>query len=450
MHLSWMASRSNAHVAEYRIYVNGSLRASVHPTSYRVGRLHCDRSYVLSVRAYDAAGQGSHVRSRTVRTLRCAPGQEAAPRPSAFICTETSSVGDDLSAAIAAAAAGSVLCLNGSRTSYGTVTLSSVSKASDLIVQPVAGATVTLGNLDLTSVSHVRFSGIGGTMNVAGTDVSGSSANDSFDHLVYTACVNVQQGSASNLLFDHDRFDNLGGNGGEAGCPDEGRVQILGGSGASIRTTISNSHFGGEGPSGTCSDGIQIEGDGVTVGPGNEFTGITESVCSDGTHADPIQIVGSSNEIITGNYFHDNGDGSGGCMCHDHNPDNVTITNNVFASNGYAYSILSGEGAANWLISHNVFVETVKMDYNSPNGSGNVMRDNVWVSSAGGAIDAGSGVSYDHNLNSGMSGKGNITGTPVFVGGSNPSSYTGYCLAPRSRGTFAASDGGNMGIRACG
>ena len=280
-------------------------------------------------------------------------------------------------------------------------------------------------------------------MNVAGTTLSGSSGNDTFDHLVYTACVEISSASSNNILFDHDRLDNLGGNG-APGCPDEGRIQVLGGSGSTKRLTISNSHFGGQGPSGTCSDGIQLEGDGVQVGPGNEFTNMPQSVCSS-THSDPIQIVGASNEIITGNWFHDNGDGSGGCMCHDFNPDNVTITNNVFASTGYAYSILSGEGADNWLVSDNVFFKTVKMNYNSPNGTGNVMRDNVWVTGAGGAIDSGSGISYDHNLNSGKPGTGNISGSQVFV--SNPlSGYYHYLLAASSPGYNAASDGKSMGI----
>ena len=181
-------------------------------------------------------------------------------------------------------------------------------------------------------------------MNVDGTKVPGASANDTFERLVYTACVNLQRAAASNLLFDHDRFDNLGGNGHQAGCPDEGRIQFSEGEAQSTGRPSPTRTSAGQG-SGTCSDGVQLEGDGVRVGPGNEFTGMAQSDCSDGAHSDPIQIVGASNEIITGNWFHDNGDGSGGCMCHDFNPDHVTITNNVFASTGYAYSIPAATGA---------------------------------------------------------------------------------------------------------
>ena len=59
--------------------------------------------------------------------------------------------------------------------------------------------------------------------------------------------------------------------------------------------------------------------------------------------------------------------------------------------------------------------------------------------------DKGSGVSYDHNLNSGKSGTGNINGTPVFL--ASPSSgYYHYQLAPSSPGYQAASDGKSLGI----
>ena len=55
---------------------------------------------------------------------------------------------------------------------------------------------------------------------------------------------------------------------------------------------------------------------------------------------------------------------------------------------------------------------------------------------------------HDHNLNAGVPGKGNLKGRPVFVGGKKPKSYQGYRLARGSRGKGAASDGGDLGIRA--
>ena len=55
---------------------------------------------------------------------------------------------------------------------------------------------------------------------------------------------------------------------------------------------------------------------------------------------------------------------------------------------------------------------------------------------------------HDHNLNAGVPGHGNLKGRPVFVGGKKPKSYQGYRLARGSRGKGAASDGGDLGIRA--
>jgi hypothetical protein len=288
------------------------------------------------------------------------------------------------------------------------------------------------------------------------TSISGAnSTNLTFDHITFkapTGCVGLTgTSSTSAILFDHDRLDNIdtiyaSGN----GCLNEGRLGVDG-TGPNGWATITNSHFGGQGTV-DCSDGVHVGGDGVVIGPGNEFTGIYQAGCT--AHADPIQFYkgsgGASNNIVTGNWFHDNGNGSGGCMCWD-GGDNNTFTNNVFASTGYAWSIVSGSGENNWLIAHNVFYASVTMDngHSSYNGTGNVVRDNVFLPGED-VTDDGSGVSYDHNLNcvrSGVNcpGTGNISGTPVFV--TSPSSgYYHYQLAPSSPGYHAASDGKSMGI----
>jgi hypothetical protein len=284
-----------------------------------------------------------------------------------------------------------------------------------------------------------------------GGEIQGASTNVAITYATATSptgCLTLRlNNSMSNVLIDHDRFDRIRANT-SGNCVYEGRIQVWGGA-SSIAAKISNTHFGGEATDG-CSDGIQSDNTGgLQIGPGNEFTGLSQNICPDGTHTDPIQMMHSnSGNVIVGNYFHDNGDGSGGCMCSGASmpaPINVTVKNNVFASTGYPYSILAGGGETGWTISHNVFFEMAKMDNYSPNGSGNVMRDNVWVTGAGGARDAGSGVSYDHNLNSGKAGTGNISGTQVFV--SSPSSgYYHYQLDSTSPGYHAASDGKSIGI----
>ena len=304
--LTWVASRSDVHVAGYRVYVNGSLRAFVRSTSYRVGGLKCGRSYVLSVRAYDVRGRGSTPRSRASRTSRCAVAH-VAPRPSATTpCSKTTSAGADLSAVIARAASGSVVCLDSG--SYGNLTLTSVQKRADVTVQPAPGARVAIGRLTFEMVAHLRFTGASGRMSVGGLELDARDNEPSwshdlaFDHLTWTAASNVRaRGTNQALLFEHDVFDNLG-----TGLW-EGRITVRGYDQTKpVGVTISNSHFAGG-----CSDGIQVIGDayGVQIGPGNEFTNIQQAGC-DPVHADPIQLYGGNGAVVTGNYFHDNGDGS--------------------------------------------------------------------------------------------------------------------------------------------
>ena len=200
-----------------------------------------------------------------------------------------------------------------------------------MIVRPVAGATATIGSVTLSSVAHVRLSGLGGTLQSGSTHVA-SSSHVTLDHIVYTACVRFD-GAASDTanVMDHDRLDNLGV--GLAGCGSmgEGRLQVQGSYGeANGWLTVTNTHFGGQaGGAGDCSDGIQLgDTDGVIVGPGNEFTGITQGSC--GAHADPIQFYGGKNVTITGNYFHDNGNGSSaGITNYDSGSGPYTVTNNV-------------------------------------------------------------------------------------------------------------------------
>src|SRR5207249_994671 len=119
--------------------------------------------------------------------------------------------------------------------------------------------------------------------------------------------------------------------------------------------TVSNSHFGGEGAGGDCSDGIQVLGGayGVLIS-GNEFTGIDQNICTNGAHADPIQIYGGDHTTITGNYFHDNGTGTGGILMGMYS-DYTTVTNNVFVCDCiYPWSIHAG-ATHNSMFQHNAF-----------------------------------------------------------------------------------------------
>ena len=83
----------------------------------------------------------------------------------------------------------------------------------------------------------------------------------------------------------------------------------------------------------------------------------------------------------------------------------------------------------------------------APDGTGNVVRDNVWVPARTPVTDSGSWAQLHHNLNYAgqMPGTGNMIGTPVFA--SSPCVRLlplPACLS--SPGYHAASDGKSLGI----
>jgi hypothetical protein len=86
--LAWAATPGGAaHGVRYRVYVNGALRAAVRGTSYRIEGLKCGTSYSFGVRASDAHGRDSNLRSRRISTTPCSgdcfasPGQCGYPDP---------------------------------------------------------------------------------------------------------------------------------------------------------------------------------------------------------------------------------------------------------------------------------------------------------------------------------------------------------------------------------
>lgn len=354
-------------------------------------------------------------------------------------CTTTISSG--LTAAITNAAAGDVICLNTGN--YGALTLSNLSKASTVTIQPVTGATVTIGAVNFDNVNHLRFTGTGGTMNIGGLHMditSGSSNNLTFDHIVWTAPLTVnQRGSNQAILFDYCNFNNLGQ------ADFEGRISFRGFNNAlDAGFTVSNSTF----DSGD-SDGVQFVGGcrGITIGPGNEFSNIVQVSAA---HVDPIQIYDCGPVTVIGNWIHDC---STGIMGGDGGGTGSYIANNVVSALGASMAVYGGS-SHNWLVEHNVIYGpgdgvSDHMFFgvgNVGNSSGNIARDNVF---ANGRIlyvpQVGWGTN-SYNLNSTVAGTGEISGTPIFVGGATPSTRLGFMLASNSPGYHAGHDGTSMGI----
>ena len=204
--ISWSASFDNVSVTGYDVY-NGSTVAGTTSTftSYTVSSLTCGTSYTIAVDAFDAAGNKSTKTSLTTATAAC-------PTTPAPTCTSTISSG--LQSAISGASAGAVICLNSGN--YGSLTLSNVSKSSDVTVQPAAGANVTIGALKFELATHLHFTGAGGSMSIAGGQIDRSdhrpncSNHLTFDHISFTAETDVlPRCTATAILFDSDNFHGL-------------------------------------------------------------------------------------------------------------------------------------------------------------------------------------------------------------------------------------------------
>ena len=126
-------------------------------------------------------------------------------------------------------------------------------------------------------------------------DVPGTTKNITVANSTFTgmAVVRADQMNNANIVFDHNIARE------HSTCA---AVAMRGGwrsSGGSKPTgvTIKNSTFG---PGGD-ADGIQIGAPGVQV-LNNEFTGIKQISA---VHTDSLQLYGSSETVIKGNYFHD-------------------------------------------------------------------------------------------------------------------------------------------------
>ena len=390
----------------------------------------------LLLRAVAAAAAGAFLCTMPASAARGGLAAHGPARKAPQRCTKTTGVGTGLASVIASAARGSVVCLAGG--DYGHVAIRNIHKAKPVVVRPVTGSSASV-DLEIVASSGLRLVGL-----TISDLFMANSADITLSHNTFTGMSLVQtQRAHANILFDSNRLD-----GNNAGPTDyEGRLTIRGYDNTRpVGVTISNNHFGGG-----CSDGVQVIGDayGVRIGPGNEFTRIRQSDCSP-VHADPIQLYGAPHVVVRGNYFHDNGDGSGGLESFD-GDDYGTVRNNVFACTcNYPYS-LAAWGGDNWVVEHNTFAGGGYVSFANANdgetASGNLVRNNVFTRGGGISAPGSTWGTNDHNLNAGKPGKGDISGRAIFVGGAKPKTYAGYRLAAGSRGKGAASDRTDMGIR---
>jgi hypothetical protein len=273
------------------------------------------------------------------------------------------------------------------------------------------------------------------------------SSHLTFDYLRFSVGISIYPRCANMaILVDHDNLNNLVNHDGW-----DGRLNVQAedqGPGTDQGITISNSTFNGG-----CSKGIQVMGGayGVQI-LNNEFANLSQTGC-DPLHVGGIQLYGGFHSHLKGNYFHDNGDSAGGLSMPADGGDGSLIEDNVWVCTCiYPWSIQAA-GNHNLLIQHNTFAGGGGIHFYTEQNqvaANNVIRDNVFTDPTNGitwdSVSGGWGT-HDHNLDSGLSGTGEITGTALWTGGSKPNSYGGYHLATGSPGKGAASDGTDMGIR---
>jgi hypothetical protein len=231
---------------------------------------------------------------------------------------------------------------------------------------------------------------------------------------------------STGFLLDHVVFGNLG-----QSCT-EGR---LGFSTGAANGTVSNSTFG----PGGASDGIQFNGgaNNIHIGPGNIFTGILQSNCGS-VHCDSIQFYGASNITIDGNFFQNDSDA---IMSPDCNGTPFTFSNNVVVGN-VSQQLMIGGGRGD-VFDHNTFstANGGTIRFGNPNSCGLSANETVTNNILPNGLNLTEGQST-----SSFTMSNNLSQAGTYVGGSNPTTWAGYALAPNSPGKGGGTGGTDIGI----
>ncbi|HEY3758593.1 MAG TPA: hypothetical protein VGL37_02440 [Solirubrobacteraceae bacterium] len=362
-------------------------------------------------------------------------------------CTTT--IGSGLKSAIEKAAAGSTICLQAGN--YGEIEVDTT-KSSAVTIEPAAGVSqsqAVLGFTDVTTSSNLTFEGL----TIAGANDGNSSSPATHIHWIGDAftrglCIQTPTSANIDVLVEGSTFVDID----TPGCGNEGRVEVNGDNknvSGTNGVVISHDLFETASPSG-CTDGVNITGgaSGTQIGPGDEFIGMEQGSC-DPEHVDPIQFYGAEHTTVTGDYFHANSDG---IMSPDGNGSPMTVTDDVFDTDGeYPNQIVIGGGGGD-VIEHDTFGHGASVRIGSvnvgPTASDETIKNNVitgGIELTEGQSDAGWTIEY--NLTSGNEGgQHGVEGKPTYVGGgSEPSTWAGWELTSTSLGHNAASNGADIG-----
>jgi hypothetical protein len=370
-------------------------------------------------------------------------------------CTQTISPSANLANTISAAAGGSVICLNSGTYSTGT-TISGISKSPRVTIQSVSGQGATIASPIINAgTSGLTFDHmtVSGTMSVENT--GGSQPHDiTFTYVNFdNAFVNNENLTNANILYDHTSH-NYTTTGGQPCCRflvEGGVAQPSANSGVTVQyATVKGGN----------TDGMRFDQSGTLQY--SEITNVYE--VNTPNHTDSFQCYqcGSGGMIIRGNWFHQSTDAT---AIYD-GWSNGLIEDNIFdmtgSPNGTRPWGIESYAGANVTIRHNTVVYQSQCDpgYGStscgninfgskgPSVSGIQVYDNIATSIG---ADPGQTITrQDHNLLRTGAKSGDISGAPVYVGGSFPTTWAGFQLAAGSPGKGAASDGLDIGARTFG
>jgi Bacterial Ig domain/Bacterial Ig-like domain/Right handed beta helix region len=310
---------------------------------------------------------------------------------------------------------------------YGT--WSGTNKA--ITVKADSGAMPTMTFDFDTGDGNFTVDGVSGGDN----DIANRAHDITIRNSTFSGTMKIMGPEQANIVLDHDTFTNDFG-----GCLP--RIWLPYDAQHHSGVTVQNSKF-----TAGSHDGIQT-GTALNI-INNEFVGI-EHGSNQECHTDNIQLYdGQASDgtgtTIKGNYIHD---GESGITQYDGGGHN-DIEDNVVARMTLFGFVFGGDKGST--IVHNVGVDIEKqgLDLTSKSGmssSGQTIKDNVFQNVT---LGEGPPASYTNNLVPGASSP-NISGSPIFAGGSNPNSYAGFALASNSPGKGRASDGGDVGIRTAG
>jgi hypothetical protein len=324
-------------------------------------------------------------------------------------------------------------------------------KSGEVVLRAQPGAAVTFDLLSFRKAANITVDGVTvKEMEIGGSETKNIIVRNS--DVPGQTTFRTDELQNANILFDHNVHHDW--NKTDACQCGEGRISLYGTGSQPTGITIQNSEFRGG-----MSDGIQNGSNGTRI-LYNTFHDLVPGT-PDGVHTDAIQLYGSRNTLIKGNYFHDVG--AQQIMSPD-GADHEVIEDNVFGPGDYPYAITlwSDDGS---IIRHNTMVPgscwfhlpcgivtlgqkaSCRYADECDTGRGTVIENNIMAD-----VGIGEGkadFTSQSNLVQAASAKGarGLIGKPLFVGGAHPTTYAGYRLAPGSPGRGAASDGGDLGIR---